>query len=51
MAVLVVTASGLLLPVSEEHFWFSGRGFGTVLAQSLFWISARAGAKFIITGI
>jgi len=45
-AVLVVFASSFLLPVAEKQFWLGGRGFGTVLAQMLFWDSARLYSKF-----
>jgi hypothetical protein len=46
VAVLVVFASSLLLPVAERQFWLGGRGFGTILAQTLFWNSARIYSKF-----
>jgi hypothetical protein len=40
-AVLVVAAASVGLPAAERHFLFGGDGFGTVLSQSLFWISWR----------
>ena len=41
VALLLVAASTLLLPVAEKSFLFGGHGFGTVLAQGIFWISFR----------
>jgi hypothetical protein len=43
-AILLVAASTFLLASATENFWFGGYGFGTILAQTIYWASYRAAA-------
>jgi len=42
VTLIAVAASCLFLPAAKSLFVFGARGFGTVYAQTTFWLAARA---------
>jgi hypothetical protein len=41
VAIALVACASLALPLAQQHLWFVGHGFGTVLAQGLYWAAFR----------